>query len=855
MFPEPPLPLPTRPTLAALLVAAPLAALLAALGAPAALCAQVAPAPPALPAVPRAALLDSAAARLPRLDGRRPLAGLDSAVEVRRDRWGVPHIYARTQHDLFYAQGYVAAQDRLWQMEMWRRAGEGRLAEVVGEGAVARDRFARLLRYRGDMAREWVSYAPDARAIVHAFVDGVNARVREVRSCEARGRRPAGDCDRVPIEFALLGALPEPWGYEVPLQRMAALAMTGNALSEVGRARLVALVGVERAAQLWPPDPARALDPAPGLDLAGVSETSLGAAVEAYGPVAYARLEGSNNWVVSGARTASGKPLLANDPHRAIAVPSLRYLTHLVGPGWNVIGAGEPATPGVAAGHNERVGFGFTIVGIDQQDVYVERVGACPPGRGGPPPNTTIPPAPTAAPTDSARLGANARPPSAPSRCFFHRGAWQPTTVLVDTIQVKGGVPVVTRLEFTVHGPIVAEDAARGRAFALRFVGSEPGTAGYLASLSLDRVRDWATFQDAAARWKLPTENLVYADVDGNIGWVAAGLAPVRHWSGMLPVPGDGSHEWRGFLPLAELPQRFNPPGGVIATANDNVLPPGYPHALNYEWASPFRRQRIQGVLDTARGLTVERMQRLQHDELSLPAAQLVPVLLRTVRPSDDAGGRALGALAGWDYVMHRDSLAPLLFEAWLRALAPRVFQPLAGPGWEVLDSEWDVGTLVRLVATPDRTWGAHPGAARDRAVRLAWDDALRDLERRFGADPAAWRWGAVHQAPFRHPLAAAFDLPSAARGGDGNTVNATGGRDLLQTHGASFREILDVADWDRSVATSTPGQSGQPGSAHYADLLPLWRDGRYFPLVYSRAAVERETAHVLWLEPAGARR
>ena len=843
-----------RSPLLALLALAVTAAPLAAQGARAA-------APAATPRAAGASLHDSAAARLPRLDGRRALPGLDSAVEVRRDRWGVPHIYARTQHDLFYAQGYVAAQDRLWQMEMWRRTGEGRLAEVVGQGAVARDRFARLLRYRGDMAREWVSYAPDARAIVHAFVDGVNARIREVRACEAGQPRAAADCDRVPIEFSLLGVLPEPWSYEVPLQRMAALAMTGNALSEVERAWLVALVGAERAAELWPPDPARPLDPAPGLDLAGIGTSSLGAALEAYGPVAYARLEGSNNWVVSGARTASGKPLLANDPHRAIAVPSLRYLTHLVGPGWNVIGAGEPAIPGVAAGHNERVGFGFTIVGIDQQDVYVERMGKCEgratrdEARGTREEGATRDEArgqrgEVADRADAAPRASDLVPRPSVPRCYFHKGAWHPTTVLLDTIRVKGGMPVVTRLEFTAHGPIVAEDAARGRAFALRFVGSEPGTAGYLASLSLNRVRDWASFQEAAARWKLPTENLVYADVDGNIGWVAAGLAPVRHWSGMLPVPGDGSHEWRGFLPLAELPQRLNPPGGVIATANDNVLPPGYPHVLNYEWASPFRRERIRGVLDTARGLTVEHMQRLQHDELSLPAARLVPVLLRVLGAGERARPEAR-ALAAWDHVMHRDSLAPLLYESWLRALAPRVFQPMAGPGWEVLDSEWDLTTLVRLVTEPGAAWGARPAEARDRAVRLAWDDALRDLERRLGPDRAGWRWGQVHQAPFRHPLAAAFDLDSVPRGGDGNTVNATGGRDLLQTHGASFREILDLADWDRSVATSTPGQSGQPGSPHYADLLPLWRDGRYFPLLYSRAAVERETRHLLRLEPA----
>ena len=273
----------------------------------------------------QAGLLDSARTRLAQLDGEVRVSGLDSAVEVRRDQWGVPHIYAKTTHDLFFAQGYVVAQDRLWQMEMWRRAGEGRLAEVLGPSFVERDRTARLLRYRGDMAAEWSSYADDARDIVRAFVAGVNARIAEVK-------------DRPPIEFTILGFSPEPWDETVPLQRMGALAMTSNALEEVHRAVLLKALGKARLEALVPTDPWRPLDPAPGLDLSGIDYGSLGAAaVDATIP--FQRLEGSNNWVVSGAKTASGKPLLANDPHRTVALPSLRYLTHLVGPGWNVIGS------------------------------------------------------------------------------------------------------------------------------------------------------------------------------------------------------------------------------------------------------------------------------------------------------------------------------------------------------------------------------------------------------------------------------------------------------------------------------------------------------------------------------------
>jgi penicillin amidase len=764
------------------------------------------------------ALLDSARARLPVLDGEIVVPGLDSAVEVRRDRWGIPHIYARTTHDLFFAQGYVVAQDRLWQMEMWRRAGEGTLAEVLGPSFVERDRTARLLRYRGDLELEWSSYAPDARAIITAFVEGVNARIREVR-------------DRPPIEFTLLGFQPEPWDVTVPLQRLGAMAMTENALEEVRRAALITLLGKARTEALQPTDPSRPLDPAPGLSLTGISAASLGG-IAAGSTIPYERLEGSNNWVVSGARTRSGKPLLANDPHRSLSVPSLRYLTHLVGPGWNVIGAGEPGVPGVAGGHNGQIGFGFTIVGMDQQDVYVERLAICP----------------------GFRQSRAARQGTAP-RCTWHEGRWVPLRTILDTIRVKGEPPRPVRLEFSHHGPIVGTDSARGRGFALRFVGSEPGTAGYLAQLSLNRARSWAEFQEAASRWKLPTENLVYADTAGNIGWIAAGLMPVRRWSGLLPVPGDGSHEWEGFVQPEQLPMVLNPSSGFLATANHNILPPGYPLPLNYDWSEPFRFDRIVEVLRDSSGLTREDFERLQHDELSLPAKALVPVLLQALVGSrsksvDPGADSAAALLAGWDFVMRREDAAPLIYAAWVQSLRPLLLRRWLGAAGSA-DAVWlGTGELVRLMRNPDARLGARPGAVRDSLAVEAFRRSLAALGKDPGGPPSSWRWGAVHQAAFRHPLAAAFDLPAVARGGEAHTVNSTSGSDLRQTGGASYRIVVDLADFDNSTATSVPGQSGQPGSEYYGNLLPLWAEGRYFPLRFTRAAVERETAHTLWLRP-----
>ncbi len=738
---------------------------------------------------------------LARTAGTMKLRGLEKPVTVIRDEWGIPHIYAETQADLFFAQGFVAAQDRLWQMDLWRRVGEGRLAEVVGKGAVERDRFARLLRYRGDMEAEWKSYAPDARPIIESFVAGVNAWIAETG-------------DRLPIEFRLAGYRPEAWTPEVCLTRMAGYVMTRNAPMEVLRAQLAHQYGVKFVDEWIEADPPRRLEIPPGLDLAGLEPRILAAANAAGGPVSFNPSDGSNNWVVDGSMTASGKPLLANDPHRTIALPSLRYLVHLVGPGWNVIGAGEPTLPGVAAGHNERVAFGFTIVGIDQQDIYVEELN-----------------------------------PANPNE-YRYRGRWEKMRIEREQIRVKGEAqPREVELKFTIHGPVIHEEAGRHRAYALRWVGSEPGTAGYLASLTLNRVRNWPEFLKAMERWKVPSENLIYADVEGNIGWVAAGLTPIRrNWSGMIPVPGaSGEYEWEGFLPVSELPQSFNPARHYIATANHNILPQGYTKQLGYEWANPIRYQRIDEVLRRP-GVkyTVADFERLQHDEMSLPARQLIEVL-KAARIEDPELQPYLRLLREWDGQLGRDSGAAALFEIWLTRLPEAVFRRrVSAEQWSQIASRLPI----------ERVIAALKGGQETAAIAQSLTTAVSEARRRLGDDVSLWRWGRLHRAPFNHPLAndearrELLNLPDIERGGDGNTVNNTSGANFRQTHGASFREILDVSDWDRSVATNAPGQSGQPGSRHYDDLLKLWAKGQYFPLLYSRQRVEASAKQRLLLQP-----
>src|SRR5215472_15766684 len=412
-------------------------------------------------------LQQRAFASLAVIRGSEKVPGLQDTVRVQRDRWGVAHIYARNQHDLFFAQGFVAAQDRLFQMELWKRAGQGRLAEILGPSAIQRDVNARRLRYRGDMAEEYRSYSSDTEEILQAFTAGINAYIADIQ----RPGHPG-----LPVEFQLAGFKPEPWKPEDCLNRLAAYAMMANASDELLHAQLVALLGADAATDLFHFDPDTKLDPAPGIDYAGLSPALLENIVSSDRRIPFpaTTLQESNNWTVSGALTARGKPLLANDPHRVIAQPSLRYIVHLVAPGWNVIGAVEPALPGVAAGHNEHIAWGFTIFGMDQQDLYLE----------------------TLNPADS--------------RLYRTQHGWEAMREERETIRVRGAADVQAILHFTRHGPVVWEDGSR--ALALRWAGAEPGTAGYLGALSLDRAQDWQEFERAMPRWKVPPENIVYAD-------------------------------------------------------------------------------------------------------------------------------------------------------------------------------------------------------------------------------------------------------------------------------------------------------------------------------------------------------
>jgi penicillin G amidase len=717
---------------------------------------------------------------LARIDGDVALNGLGAAVEVIRDQWGVPHIYASSPEDLFFAQGYVTAQDRLWQMEMWRRAAEGRLAEILGPQAYERDRVARLLRYRGPMDdSEWTVYHPQARVLMSAYARGVNAFI------EQHG-------DRLPIEFVLTGIRPEPWSSETLVHRQTSF---GNATSEIQLARQVAQLGVDEANRRANPDPPHPLRIPEGLDIAAFDRlgAELLAAMRTGGAATrpdvlphYRGLlrppegppddgavgePGSNNWVVSGALSATGKPVIANDPHRQVANPSLRYLVHLHAPGWNVVGATEAPFIGVAIGHNDRLGWGLTIVGTDQHDVFVEELN-----------------------------------PANPLEVRWNE-AWEPLRVLREEIRVKGEAPRVVELKFSRHGPIFYEDTANHRAYALRSALHEPGTAPYLGSLRLAQARDCRGFLDAANVWLAPSENLICGDVEGNISWQAAALTPNREgWSGRLPVPGTGRYTWNGFR--TDLPRELNPERGFIATANNNVNPPGYDPPLMFMSADAgfSRISRLRQMLRPDGHYTLADHQRMQTDALSLRAAADLP-LFRGWTSDDPVVERARTMLAGWDGVYGRESAAAALYQTLRQGSAAALNVPV--------DQE-------RLIA----------------AIR----QAVERLTASQGPEWMHWSWGRMHTRAFPHSFIADFNLPTVERPGGAGTVAADG---------ASFREILNVADWDQSMVTSTPGQSAQPGSPFYDNLLPLWADDTYFPLVFTRQAVEERAAHRLVLRPS----
>jgi penicillin amidase len=474
----------------------------------------------------------------------------------------------------------------------------------------------------------------------------------------------------------------------------------------------------------------------------------------------------------------------------------------LVAPGWDVIGAGEPALPGIALGHNANIAWGFTIVGIDQQDLYVEKVN----------------------PADATE--------------YAYRGGWKKFEIERQSIDIKGESSRDIELKYTIHGPVIYEDDTRNRAYALRWVGTAAGGAGYLSALRLSRAKNWTEFRSAAANYKIPSENLVYADREGNIGWIASGQAPIRKgWSGLFPVPGDsGNYEWSGFLPISENPTTYNPVRHFVATANHDILPAGYKHELGYEWAPPSRYNRIVEMLTSGQKFNVNDFAHMQQDIISLPARDF-KTILKDWHPAEGAeAAKVRSEILSWDCNMSMDSKAALLYEVWIKHLHDAI-RPKG-----IASVRLAPEILIKELKTDSE---------KNTLLQSSLAATLAEIRERLGPDETKWRWGNLHKAYFRHQLGIAkLNLPPHARPGDAYTVNATGGANYSQTHGASYRQVLDPSDWNRSVMTNVPGESGNPGSPHYDDLINGWADGSYHPMPYSRKAVEAAAEERLTLVP-----
>lgn len=766
--------------------------------------------------------------------------GLAGEAEIRVDRWGVPHIRAGSRRDLFFVQGFNAARDRLWQLDIWRKRGLGLLAEDFGPGYLEQDRAARLFLYRGEMAAEWAAYGVEGlEEIVTAFVGGLNAHIDlALRDPEA-----------LPPEFAATGTRPARWAPEDVL-RIRSHALVHNVLSEGLRAQVLAKAGPDTDLVRRSIDPPHDLQvpegfdpadlPAGTLDLlqlatapvdfpperlaATLAEAGNWRRVNALGEVYEARItDGSNNWAVAPARTATGRALLASDPHRAYAMPSLRYVVHLSCPGLDVVGTGEPALPGISFGHNGHAAFAMTIFPADQEDLYVYE-------------------------TD----------PADPMRYRYSEG-WEAMRIVTETIRVKGAPDQQVALAFTRHGPVIARDAARRRAVAVRTVWLEPGTAAYLASLAAMEARTPEAYGEALRGWGAPGANHVYADAAGRIAWFVAAKVPRRRsWDGLLPVPGDGRHEWDGFFDPGELPRSLDPARGWVATSNQNNIPAGYPYEerrLGFEFLEPSRADRIAEVLGADAAHSVEAATALQTDALSLPARRIVALL-------KEDGGRASALLQNWDFRLLDDSAAAALFEVWwTHHLKPALLMKAAGgdAALAALLAPGDHETLIGALEKPGSAPWLATERARDACLAETLAAAFAHCGALLGEDPASWRWGRLHHGYFEHPLNRAFpkaglrDVGPLPKGGSVSTVMMSRYRpdDYRAITGASFRTVIDVGNWDASRFINAPGQSGDPRSPHYDDLAAIWSKGGYHPLVYSRAAVEDATVRRMVLKPA----
>ncbi|MDA0330718.1 MAG: penicillin acylase family protein [Bacteroidetes bacterium] len=745
------------------------------------------------------------------------LNGIIDEVEVLRDNYGLNHIYANNQNDLFFMQGYLAAKDRLFQFEMWRRQATGTVSEIFGEDELERDIGTRLFKFRGDIKDELNHYHEDGFEIVSSFVSGVNKYIEEVNN----------NPDLLPIEFYILGIKPEAWTNEVVISRHQGLL--GNIQEELNIGRAVSLIGEDLVKDLlWfhPKEPSLKLPY--DITYEDLKQDILRLYNAYRDPIEFKEkyilekyrndneLEyvfqndiindkyfiGSNNWAISAEKSESEFPILANDPHRSLSNPSLRYMAHLVAPGWNVIGGGEPEIPGISIGHNGIGAWGLTVFRTDAEDLYIYDLN---PGN---------------------------------SNQYFYNGQWNEFEIIKETIKVKGIGYVDVNLFYSVHGPVTFIDTERNKAYAVRNGWLEIGGSPYLASLRMDQAKTWDEFRKACTYFNIPGENMVWADKFGNIGWQAVGIAPIRKThSGMVPVSGDGSNKWEAYLPIIEKPNIYNPEIGYISTANQNVTPEDYNkwEAIGFDWADPYRGDRIKRVLESKEKFNLKEMLELQVDYYSVPSEQIINLSSGLISNNIEF----FSMIEKWDKKLSKTSIEAGIYIEWQNQLIQEVNK-------KFIPEKVKNYISMQLFTVIDKISKMNINERRE-ILNKTFNSSIDNLKEKFGENSDSWVYG---QEDFKHvkiyhPLEKVvndsirkiIELKSYPRGGDGYTPGSTS-NSLNQRSGGSFRVMIDTGNWDNSLATNSPGQSGDPDSKFYDNLYENWANDVYFPLLFSKSKI-----------------
>ncbi len=776
----------------------------------------------------------------PQIDGEVAVNGLAAPVQVIRDGWGIPQVYAEEESDLFFAQGYAHAQDRLWQMHFNRMIADGTFAAAFGQMGLKPDRFTRTLGLRRAAEREWETLDGETRGLFEAYSAGVNAFLEDHR-------------DRLPVEFSVLRIDPEPWS---PVDSLGAIELMSlylglNMQRELLRARLLhelGEAGETAARRLLPPYPAAGPVIVPQSAGSPAVGTSAKRSFDDSGPGLENLLPwlgesapawGSNAWVVAGSRTESGRPLLANDTHMGLAMPSVWYENGLHGGRFNVVGFSIPGIPAVVIGHNGRLAWGITNLFTDAQDFFAETLDD----------------------------------PDDPRQYQF-RGEWRDLQLVEETIEVKGKEPETMTVRLTHHGPIVndafAEELVGQPLMALRWTALD-GTGVARALFDLNLAGDWEEFRQALSGWQAPNLSFVYADVEGNIGLQAVGRHPIRApgHDGTVPVSGaNGEWEWQGYIEFDELPRAFNPEAGFIVSANNKVTSDDYPHRLTRDWADPRRAQRITDLLSAEETLGREDMRRIQADTYSLLAETLRPYLL-DIEPGSDLERRALAEVEKWDLRYEADRVGASIYHVWHWFVLLNLVEDEFG---EDLTKAFRRFPFHQRSITPELlAWDANPWfddrttpevETRQELLHQSLADAVVWLAEHYGKDPAKWRWGRLHRALLGHlplgmsgvaPLDWIFNPKSVPAPGGPFTVNAATpsiSKPFIAVAGTSQRLIADLADLGRSLAVNSTGQCAHVFHAHRDDQIALWQEVDYHPVLFDRPTAETEAEGVLTLTP-----